>query len=64
MNLISVALALALFIGILQYDVSSNPLVFTLLSILLLVHLSNHVWLDKKVIEAEKAAAKTKKPGH
>lgn len=47
MNSISVALTLALFIGILQYNVSTNPLVFTLLSILLLVHLTNHMWLEK-----------------
>ncbi len=63
MNLVSMALTLALFIGILQYNVSSNPLVFTLLSVLLLVHLSNHMWLDPKVLAAEKAA-KEKKPGH
>lgn len=54
MKLVSVALAVALFIGLIQYNATASPLVFTLLSILLVVHLSNHMWLDKKVLEAEK----------
>ncbi len=43
MNALSLVLALALFIGILHYNVSSHPLVFTLLSIMLLIHLTNHI---------------------
>ena len=61
MNALSLALALALIIGLLQYDVSTNPLVFTLLSVLLVMHISNHFWLDHKVIAAEKAAKNIKK---
>ncbi len=48
MNGTSLALALALSIGLIHFNFSSNPIVFTLLSIVSLVHLTNHMHVEKK----------------
>ena len=45
MNGISLVLALALIIGIVQFNAANNPLALTFLGIILVIHITNHTWV-------------------